>query len=60
VTDLLIDNKSKWSGEPSDWLKLAITSVLGPNARLTSHGAIDEFEKAFDAKKIDLNTGKLK
>jgi hypothetical protein len=60
VTDLLIDSKSKWPNDPSDWLKIAIASVLGPNARLTSHGAIEEFEKALDAKKIDLDTGKLK
>jgi hypothetical protein len=59
VTSLLIDNKSKWTGEPGAWLRVAIGSVLGPSGKLSSQGAIDEFEKALDAKKIDLDTGKL-
>lgn len=59
VENLLIEKNSKWGNCGSEWLKKAIVSVLGPNARLTSHGAVDEFEKALDAGKINIDTAEL-
>jgi len=56
VTNMLIDKKSKWTGEPAGWLKKAIVSVLGANAKLTSPGAIDAFEKALEAGEINIDT----
>jgi hypothetical protein len=59
ITGLLIEKKSAWPNEPADWLRKAVASVLGANARLTSAGAIDEFERALDGGKINLDTAAL-
>jgi hypothetical protein len=60
VTTMLIDKKSKWAGDPADWLRTAIVSSMGAGVQLTSIGAIDKFEAVFESGAINIDTAEVK
>ncbi|MBU1621741.1 MAG: hypothetical protein KKD77_20725 [Gammaproteobacteria bacterium] len=60
VTKALVDNKSKWPKEPEDFIVVAAKAMFGPNWRMTSHGAVDEFEKAIAENRINWDTAEVK
>jgi hypothetical protein len=59
IRGLLVQHKSPMAETHEEFLKKSVPAVLGPVGKLSTHGAIDEYEKAIDSGKINFKTGEL-